>query len=189
MGIMHRDIKPENLLFSIKDSNQGIIKISDFGLARYCKEDAFATTTCGTPGYVAPEILQELPYKESCDYWSMGVVLYILLCGEPPFYDDDNFELFEKIKRCDYKFDQPIWDYISDEAKDLIRNLLIVEPGKRFTASQVQNHPWITNSFKTKVSSTNVLTAMREWDTKRKNEALASRMKMMNDGVDVEQDS
>ena len=109
MGIMHRDIKPENLLFSSKDPQQAIIKISDFGLARVCQKDNLATTTCGTPGYVAPEILRELPYNSSCDFWSMGVVLYILLSGEPPFYDEDNFELYEKIKKCDYNFNNPIW--------------------------------------------------------------------------------
>jgi calcium/calmodulin-dependent protein kinase I len=95
LGIVHRDIKPENLLFSSKDQATATVKVSDFGLARYVAGDTFATTTCGTPGYVAPEILAERPYKESCDFWSVGVVLYILLSGEPPFYDEDNFELFE----------------------------------------------------------------------------------------------
>jgi len=100
LGIVHRDIKPENLLFSSKDLNSGVIKVSDFGLARFLQEDGFATTTCGTPGYVAPEILSEKPYKEPCDFWSVGVVLFILLSGEPPFYHEDNFELFELIKKC-----------------------------------------------------------------------------------------
>lgn len=100
LGIVHRDIKPENLLFSTKDPATAIIKVSDFGLARFVEGDALATTTCGTPGYVAPEILSEKPYNEACDFWSVGVVMYILLCGEPPFYDEDNFELFEKIKKC-----------------------------------------------------------------------------------------
>jgi len=75
-----------------------------------------ATTTCGTPGYVSPEILNEQNkgYGKECDYWSIGVVLYILLCGFPPFYDDDNFVLFEKIKRGEYDFPSPSWDNISD---------------------------------------------------------------------------
>lgn len=102
LGIIHRDIKPENLLFSSKDNDTAIIKVSDFGLARFVEGETFATTTCGTPGYVAPEILAEKPYKESCDFWSVGVVLYILLAGEPPFYDPDNFELFEKVKAGNY---------------------------------------------------------------------------------------
>jgi calcium/calmodulin-dependent protein kinase I len=93
-----------------------------------------ATTTCGTPGYVSPEILSEKPYGKECDYWSIGVVLYILLCGFPPFYDDDNFALFEKIKKCQYDFPSPSWDNISNEAKDIIKNLLVVDPAKRLTA-------------------------------------------------------
>lgn len=134
LGIVHRDIKPENLLFSTKDPATAIIKVSDFGLARFVEGDAFATTTCGTPGYVAPEILSEKPYKETCDYWSVGVVLFILLSGEPPFFDEDNFELFEKIKNGQYSMANPIWDHVSEEAKDLIRKLLVVEPTKRLSA-------------------------------------------------------
>lgn len=137
LGIVHRDIKPENLLFSTKDPATAIIKVSDFGLARFVEGDAFATTTCGTPGYVAPEILSELPYKENCDYWSVGVVLFILLSGEPPFFDEDNFELFEKIKKCQYSMENPIWEHVSEEAKDLIRKLLVVEPNKRLSAEQI----------------------------------------------------
>jgi calcium/calmodulin-dependent protein kinase I len=100
LGIIHRDIKPENLLFSSKDQMASIIKVSDFGLARFIDGETLATTTCGTPGYVAPEVLEQQPYNEECDFWSVGVVLFILLCGSPPFYDEDNFELFEKIKKC-----------------------------------------------------------------------------------------
>lgn len=109
------------------------MKVSDFGLARFVGGDTFATTTCGTPGYVAPEILAEKPYKESCDFWSVGIVLYILLSGEPPFFDEDNFELFEKIKKGSYEMNQPIWNEVTEEAKDLIKKLLLVEPSKRLT--------------------------------------------------------
>ena len=121
MGIIHRDIKPENLLFSSKDLETAIVKVSDFGLARFVSDETLATTTCGTPGYVAPEILSEKPYKEGCDFWSVGVVLYILLSGQPPFYDDDNFELFEKIKKCEYDITSPEWNAVSEEAKDFIK--------------------------------------------------------------------
>ncbi len=171
LGIVHRDIKPENLLFSSKDLNTGIIKVSDFGLARFLTDDVFATTTCGTPGYVAPEIISEKPYKESCDFWSVGVVLYILLCGEPPFYHEDNFELFELIKKCQYSMDKPAWKFISDDAKDFIRKLLVADPAKRLKAKEIQNHPWMLGSNKP-AQQINVLEKMREWDTKRKLEML-----------------
>ena len=91
LGIIHRDIKPENLLFSSKEMGDAIVKVSDFGLARFIDNETLATTTCGTPGYVAPEILEQRPYNEACDFWSVGVVLFILLSGSPPFYDEDNF--------------------------------------------------------------------------------------------------
>lgn len=97
------------MLFSTKDNDTAIVKVSDFGLARFVEGDSFATTTCGTPGYVAPEILSELPYNQSCDFWSVGVVLYILLAGEPPFFDEDNFELYEMIKKGRYSMNQPVW--------------------------------------------------------------------------------
>jgi calcium/calmodulin-dependent protein kinase I len=135
LGIVHRDIKPENLLFSQK--KDGIIKVSDFGLARILPEDKFATTTCGTPGYVAPEIVDEKPYKEQADFWSLGVVMYILLCGEPPFYHDDNFEMFELIKRGNYSMTQPQWKNVSESGIDLIKRLLVVDPAKRITAKEL----------------------------------------------------
>lgn len=134
LGIIHRDIKPENLLFTQRDFTQAIIKVSDFGLARFIDEETQATTTCGTPGYVAPEILEQKPYKDSCDNWSVGIVLFILLSGSPPFYDEDNFALFEKIKRCEYNFNAPSWSSISHEAKDFISKLLVADPNTRLNS-------------------------------------------------------
>ena len=107
MNIIHRDIKPENLLYSTEDPNTRMIKVSDFGLARFISLETLASTTCGTPGYVAPEILYQQRYGKECDYWSIGVVLYILLSGIPPFYDDDTLMLFEKIKHGRYDFPSP----------------------------------------------------------------------------------
>ena len=101
LGIVHRDLKPENLLLSDKDLNKATVKISDFGLARYVCPDnnVLASTTCGTPGYVAPEILEdEKKYDTRVDFWSLGVVMFIMLSGQPPFFHEDNFELFEMIK-------------------------------------------------------------------------------------------
>jgi len=111
MGISHRDLKPENILYGSKE-NESIIKISDFGLARVVSNELM-TTACGTPGYVAPEVLSGKGYDNFCDFWSIGVILYVLLCGYPPFYEDTNEELFEKIKTADFEFPSPEWDEIS----------------------------------------------------------------------------
>ena len=151
-GVVHRDIKPENLLLSGKTLDDSIIKMSDFGLARYIEPDALekvlATTTCGTPGYVAPEILNKKPYDHRCDYWSMAVVLFIMLSGTPPFYDEDNFQLFEIIKKGTYAFDAPAWKLISNEGKDLIKRLLVTDPDKRITVEELKSHPWINGDYK-----------------------------------------
>jgi len=164
LGIMHRDIKPENLLFATKEPS-ATIKVSDFGLARFIEEDVFATTTCGTPGYVAPEILEQEPYNKTCDYWSIGVVLFILLSGCPPFYDEDNFVLFEKIKNVEYNFDAPAWKSVSDDAKDIIKKMLQKNPDDRLTPDQFTNHPWIVNDAKK--DTLNNQKEMREWNSKR----------------------
>jgi len=95
LGITHRDIKPENLLLGSKELGIASLKLADFGLARVLDENTMASTACGTPGYVAPEVLQQKPYNQACDCWSIGVVTFILLSGTPPFYEEDNFALFE----------------------------------------------------------------------------------------------
>jgi calcium/calmodulin-dependent protein kinase I len=141
LGIVHRDLKPENLLYGSADE-KAIIKITDFGLAR-CITDELATTACGTPGYVAPEILNGTGYGREVDYWSIGVILYIMLCGFPPFYEESNQKLFEMIKGGTYDFPSPYWDEISDMAKDLIKQILVVDPKKRMTAEEILNHPWV----------------------------------------------
>jgi len=130
-GICHRDIKPENLLLSSKEIGIASLKIADFGLARLIEDNSLASTTCGTPGYVAPEVLQQKPYGKSCDYWSIGVVTFILLSGTPPFYEEDNFALFEQIKACRYDFEVETWDNVSKEAKDFVSQILVSDPAKR----------------------------------------------------------
>ena len=132
MGIVHRDLKPENLLYTSPD-NSAIIKVTDFGLARFYDDDVM-TTACGTPGYVAPEILLGKGYGLEVDYWSIGVILYIILCGFPPFYEESNQALFETIKAGSFEFPSPFWDDISDMAKDLVTNCLKVNPSERFNA-------------------------------------------------------
>ncbi|XP_036433541.1 calcium/calmodulin-dependent protein kinase type 1D [Colossoma macropomum] len=142
MGIVHRDLKPENLLyFNPQDGSK--IMISDFGLSKMEGTGDVMSTACGTPGYVAPEVLAQKPYSKAVDCWSIGVIAYILLCGYPPFYDENDSKLFEQILKADYEFDAPYWDDISDSAKDFISSLMEKDPAKRFTCEQALRHPWI----------------------------------------------
>jgi len=145
IGIVHRDLKPENLLYTDKTPD-AIIKITDFGLAKFKADRAAMTTGCGTPGYVAPEVLRQQPYLAPVDMWSLGVITYILLCGFPPFYDDDTRQLYAKIKKGSFTFPAEYWGSISKEAKHLITGLLTVDPMRRLTPQQVLDHPWIRNN-------------------------------------------
>ncbi|XP_061075337.1 calcium/calmodulin-dependent protein kinase type 1D-like isoform X1 [Conger conger] len=140
-SIVHRDLKPENLLYYSQDENAKIM-ISDFGLSKM--DDLCAmSTACGTPGYVAPEVLAQKPYGKAVDCWSIGVITYILLCGYPPFYEDTEAELFSKIMKAQYEFDSPFWDNISQSAKDFIRNMMQKNPNMRYTTEEALRHPWI----------------------------------------------
>lgn len=149
-GIVHRDIKPENLLLSDKNLEDALVKIADFGLARSVSIDDLATTTAGTPGYVAPEVILKQPYDQRCDYWSLAVTLFVMLSGTPPFFHEDNYELFELIKSGNYGFDAPAWKNVSNEAKDFIAGLIKVNPEERMTVELIQAHPWYTGEYKTK---------------------------------------
>ncbi|KAB1264292.1 Calcium/calmodulin-dependent protein kinase type 1 [Camelus dromedarius] len=142
LGIVHRDLKPENLLYYSLDEDSKIM-ISDFGLSKMEDPSSVLSTACGTPGYVAPEVLAQKPYSKAVDCWSIGVIAYILLCGYPPFYDENDAKLFEQILKAEYEFDSPYWDDISDSAKDFIRHLMEKDPEKRFTCEQALQHPWI----------------------------------------------
>jgi len=147
IGIVHRDLKPENLIY-LNQRADSPIKITDFGLAKFrsgSKLEAM-TTACGTPGYVAPEVLKNEPYGKAVDLWSLGVILYILLCGFPPFYHESTAALYKQIKKGEYDFPDPYWTDISDSAKNLVQCLLTVDPKKRYTAKQVLSHPWIAGS-------------------------------------------
>jgi len=153
--VAHRDLKPENIL--LKDStDSAAIKVTDFGLSKIFADDAAGEivmkTACGTPGYVAPEVLMHDAYSSQVDLWSIGVIVYILLCGFPPFYGDNDQQMFKKIKAGQYKFLAPYWDPISNDAKDFVKNLLIVDPKKRMTAAEALNHRWLgrTSSVSTK---------------------------------------
>nr|XP_014346021.1 PREDICTED: serine/threonine-protein kinase DCLK3 [Latimeria chalumnae] len=148
INIVHRDLKPENLLVQRNADGSTTLKLADFGLGMTVTEPVF--TVCGTPTYVAPEILSEKGYGLEVDMWASGVILYILLCGFPPFrsQERDQEELFEIIQLGEYEFLSPYWDNISDAAKDLITKLLVVDPKRRYTAQQVLQHPWIKSSGK-----------------------------------------
>ncbi|XP_021564040.1 calcium/calmodulin-dependent protein kinase type 1B isoform X1 [Carlito syrichta] len=142
LGIVHRDLKPENLLYATPFEDSKIM-VSDFGLSKI-QAGNMLSTACGTPGYVAPELLEQKPYGKAVDVWALGVISYILLCGYPPFYDESDPELFSQILRASYEFDSPFWDDISESAKDFIRHLLERDPQKRFTCQQALQHLWIS---------------------------------------------
>ncbi|CAO3614063.1 unnamed protein product [Cunninghamella echinulata] len=144
--IIHRDIKPENLLFQTTDENANLM-ITDFGLSKILKNhDDILTTACGTPGYVAPEVLLQKGYGRPVDLWSVGVITFILLAGYTPFYGSDQAELFSSILKGEYSFDEEYWGDISDSAKNFIDGLLAYKPEKRLTAEEALSHPWITQS-------------------------------------------
>lgn len=146
IDIVHRDLKPENLLY-YSPADDSKIMISDFGLSKTAESDDQLGTACGTPGYVAPEVLRRKPYGKAVDCWSIGVIAYILLCGYPPFYHENDAELFHQIMRGDYEFDSPYWDEISDSAKDFIRHLMELDPKKRYTCKEAIAHPWISGGL------------------------------------------
>lgn len=142
-GVAHRDIKPQNILLTSKDDDAHI-KITDFGFARRTHNTPYSLTSrCGTPTFVAPEILKNIPHDQRADLWSVGVVVYLLLVGYPPFMKDTQSELFQQIRCCDWKFRSEDWENISDDAKELIQNLLVADPEQRWTADQALACAWI----------------------------------------------
>ncbi|KAL6439753.1 hypothetical protein ACFW04_004061 [Cataglyphis niger] len=143
-GVVHRDLKPENLLYYSSDEDSKIM-ISDFGLSKM-EDSGIMATACGTPGYVAPEVLAQKPYGKAVDVWSIGVISYILLCGYPPFYDENDANLFAQILKGEFEFDSPYWDDISDSAKDFIRKLMCVNVEERYSCKQALAHPWISGN-------------------------------------------
>ncbi|EAL61115.1 hypothetical protein ACTFIW_006903 [Dictyostelium discoideum] len=152
IGIVHRDLKPENLL--LKTPTDLTVALSDFGLSKIVGDDVFMKTTCGTPSYVAPEVLNNISnsptaYSDAVDMWGVGVITYILLCGFPPFYSEDIRKLFESILSASYDFPNDYWGNVSKEAKHFINCLLTVEPTKRYSAKQALEHPWIIENNQT----------------------------------------
>ena len=146
-SVVHRDLKPENILLANQQDLN--IKLADFGFAKELTDEELLHTALGTPGYIAPEILNRKPYDSAVDMWSFGVIAYVLLCGYPPFYDADGNQarLFEQIRNARYEFDETYWSKVSEPAKNLIAHLLVVDPAKRLTAKQVLSHPWIVSDL------------------------------------------
>ena len=159
-NIVHRDLKLENILLS-DGSSSAIVKIADFGLARFFADDSQLRTICGSPLYVAPEILDiganMETYTPAVDMWSIGVMLYILLSGNSPFENEDEQSLFQMIRLGEYSMDDHLWDHVSDEAKDCVQRLLTVNTSVRMTITQALEHPWVlglTESKDTTLSDT-----------------------------------
>uniref|UniRef100_H0X8H2 Serine/threonine-protein kinase 33 n=2 Tax=Otolemur garnettii TaxID=30611 RepID=H0X8H2_OTOGA len=168
--IVHRDLKLENILVksSFIDANNELnlnIKVTDFGLAvkKHGRSEAMMQSTCGTPIYMAPEVINAHDYSQQCDIWSIGVIMYSLLCGEPPFLASSEEKLFELIRKGELHFENPVWDSISDCAKSVLKQLMKVDPAHRLTAKELLDNQWLTGNTLSTVRPTNVLEMMKEW--------------------------
>ncbi|XP_063800114.1 serine/threonine-protein kinase 33 isoform X2 [Pseudophryne corroboree] len=169
--VVHRDLKLENIL--VKSNEQADdeemilnIKVTDFGLAVQkggVGSENMLQSTCGTPIYMAPEVINAHDYSQQCDIWSIGVIMYMLLSGNPPFMGSSEEKLFQHIKRGKLKFSDPVWDAVSDAAKDVLQKLLRVDPADRITANELLDDPWITGETNTVQRPTNVLEMMKTW--------------------------
>ncbi|XGW28430.1 hypothetical protein V3C99_008306 [Haemonchus contortus] len=179
--IVHRDLKPENLLLASK-AKGAAVKLADFGLAIEVGQDTEAWFGfAGTPGYLSPEVLKKDPYGKPVDIWACGVILYILLVGYPPFWDEDQHRLYAQIKAGAYDYPSPEWDTVTPEAKSLIDSMLTVNPKKRITADQALKVPWICN--RERVASVmhrqDTVDCLKKFNARRKLKAAISAVKMV----------
>ncbi|VAH28809.1 unnamed protein product [Triticum turgidum subsp. durum] len=142
-GVMHRDLKPENFLFANKKET-AVLKAIDFGLSVFFTPGERFSEIVGSPYYMAPEVLKR-NYGQEVDVWSAGVILYILLCGVPPFWAETEQGVAQAIIRSVIDFKRDPWPRVSDNAKDLVRGMLNPDPRRRLTAQQVLDHPWLQN--------------------------------------------
>ncbi len=177
IGIVHRDIKPENILYSTREPSS-LVKLADFGLGKML--DVHGTkntmthmkTVCGTPSYLAPEVIERKGYGKECDIWSSGVILYILLSGCPPF--DQSLpitRLFKDILAAKYDFPDDCWHGVSADAKDLVRKMLVVNTQRRFTPEQVLGHPWMlafNGGSLSREHLTHLQVRLKEWQATRR---------------------
>jgi calcium/calmodulin-dependent protein kinase I len=144
-NIAHCDMKPKNLLLMSED-NDSYIKLADFGFAARCHSEKSLTKQCGTPFFVSPEILMRQPYDQQSDMWSVGCIIFLLLSGNLPFMGRSQKELFKKIVSGKFEFDDDDWCDVSDEAKDLVTQLLILDPDQRLTSADALKHKWMKAS-------------------------------------------
>jgi serine/threonine protein kinase len=171
-GIVHRDLKPENLLLC-SDDNDAELKVCDFGLAKRISDLSDSEPTLGTPAYIAPEILRGDKYGQEVDVWSMGVIIYFLIAGIPPFYVEDPADikkLFKKIKEGKYVFWEEYFSNVSKEAQDMIKCMLTVSQKDRWTIDQLMEHPWLKvadDDLSAKDLSSNV-EVMKKWNARTK---------------------
>lgn len=147
VNIIHRDLKPENLLFRDPGEYADLV-VTDFGLSRHANNELL-TTSCGSPSYIAPEVLNSMQYGKSVDMWATGVITFVLLCGYTPFWggeSNSNQVMYQQIMLGKYDLDPQYWDCISSDAKDFIAKLLVVDPARRMTAQQALEHAWLSTS-------------------------------------------
>lgn len=159
-GIVHRDIKSDNILFAGHDINSPV-KLIDFGISVKFEKDTKLKDKTGTVLYIAPEVISG-SYDEKCDIWSLGVLLYMLLCGQPPFYGSSRQEVMAKIKKGRFQFKSKIWNVISTEAKDLISLMLTLDPQIRPSCREILSHKWFNKDDTTQTSQTLYLENMRK---------------------------
>jgi calcium/calmodulin-dependent protein kinase I len=167
---------------SQSESDDSDIKIADFGFAKKVKKPKSLTTQCGTPGYVAPEILEGKAYDTQADMWSLGVIVYILLGGYPPFIEQNQRELFRKIRKGQYEFHEEYWGQVSDDAKGLIRSLLTVDPDKRYNGDKALKNVWISADA-SKLESQDLgqnLDKLKQYNAKRKFKAAVNTVVAAN---------
>lgn len=173
--IVHRDLKPENLLLKEELNDTGIL-VADFGFAKHCKRGSYLSTRCGTPAFVAPEIVLGSKYNEQCDMWSIGCLLYMIICGYPPFQGKDHNDLFRKIRASDFTFHDKYWKKVSLPAKQLISNLLTVNHKNRMSAQEACESSWIQKLPDEALQGTDLTTSLREMKKFRAREKLRGAM-------------
>jgi serine/threonine protein kinase len=184
-NIVHRDLKPENLLLQSEEANSDV-KVTDFGLSHIQPhgEELKISKAVGTPSYLAPEVLDMLdnsvPYGKEVDLWAVGVILYILLCGFPPFYGETDDDIYDQIQEADFTFPSPAWDAISPGAIDLIEKLLTRNPKNRITALAALQHPWILGHSTPEKHLSNTLTELKKFNAKRKLKGAIKAVQALN---------